>query len=176
MFLQIISCSAWIITAATVVRLLSSVSVGMGLQITSCCAWEVTATTLERLLSSMVVRMGLQTICSIAWVVTASTLVGLLPDVDQLVFHELACLESGVATQVTTAPNSTGLHPSVQQPPYSGMNCLTLQLVFSRWCTAAVSSLSTKVQESEPNQSLSASTIVFLFFLSFEWVFFFFLI
>ena len=71
--LQIRGLSAWVVTAATLVRLLPSVGVGMGLQMTSCSAWVVTAATLERL----------------------------LPSVDNLMTLETSCLGGRIATQVT---------------------------------------------------------------------------
>ena len=76
-----IAFSAWVVTAATLVRLLSSVSVGMSLQITSWSAWVVTAGTLVRLLPSVGVGMFLQVTRLSTWKVTALTLERLLHSV-----------------------------------------------------------------------------------------------
>ena len=86
----------------------------MSLQITSLGAWVVTAATLVRLLPSVGVGMGLQLTSLSAWVVTADTLVRLLPSVDHLVSLEIACLGSGVATHVTALHTSV-LHPFIPQ-------------------------------------------------------------
>ena len=87
-----ISCGTWVVAAATLVRLLPSMGVGMGLQMTSCSAW----------------------------VVAAATLVRFFPSVDHLVSLEIAYLGSGVATHVTALHTSV-LHPFIPQHLSSGL-------------------------------------------------------
>ena len=112
--------SAWEVTASTLVRLLPSVGVGMGLQMISSSAWVVTAATLIMLLPSVDVGMGLQITSLSAWEVTAATLVRFFPSVDHLVSLEIAYLGSGVATHVTALHTSV-LHPFIPQHLSSGL-------------------------------------------------------
>ena len=118
---------AWVVTAATLIRLLPSVGVGMGLQTIKCCTWVVTASTLEKLLTSVSVGMGLESTSCSTWVVTATTFIRLLPAVDHLVSLQTACLESGVSAQVTF-PHTRGLIHSIFDPHFFGLWCELVNL------------------------------------------------